>query len=197
MAIDLDSIRETIILSIKHSIGDDLAQGINDDTGLDEGIVLLSRQDLPESMYPYAILDLLLIDDTDWHLTSRGFNEDSDYEYNTHKTLQFQITVYGNHELGGEAIQIINKLESSYRREDMLDILKAGLVSLAKIEQVMIMPELLQTDYLEVSAIKLSVRVNDKYVDPDLESIEDVKIQGELTCNLDDDPIEINIDTTT
>lgn len=198
MALDLEQIKETIIKSIKHSIGDQLFQAENPDTGQEEGMVLQTRQDIPEQMYPYVLLDLLEIKDTDWYLTSMCYDETEDkHGYNTHKDLRFQISVYGNIEHGGEAMYLANCLATSYRREDMLMILREGNVSLGNVEEVPLAAELLATDYLEGAFLRMTVRVNDLYIDPELQSIENVIIEGELDCNRGEDPLDVNVDTTT
>ena len=102
---------------------------------------------------------------------------------------------------GGDAISLATKLATAYRREGMLQILYDGGLGLVDVEQTQINPELLQTDWLEVSFVQLSVRVNDVDVDPDIESIEQVDITGELDCTIlgepDENPLEVDIQVGT
>jgi hypothetical protein len=195
MALNYKAIHKTVIDSIKAAIGSDLAQTTNPDTLETYGIVLRSRPNpaisIPE--YPYAVLDILGSRDTDWYLTELAYDEQTDeFEYRTHKTLDMQISIFG-----GDANEIGEKLHTSYRREDILEILSNGGLGLADIGSVQIIPELLQTDWLEASFIQLSIRVNDKYVNPELESIENVILDGDLEGTISGDPLTIHIDTTT
>lgn len=193
--LDYKEIRKTIIDSIKAAIGDDLSQTTNPATNETYGMVFNARPnpELPVPDYPYAVLDILGSKDTDWYLTDLTYDSAEDkFNYNTHKTLTMQVTIYG-----GDAMQLADKLSTAYRRDDILEILINGGLGLGDVENVQITPDLLQTDWLEIAFIQLSVRVNDKYVDPDLQSIENVIMDGELTGSLNSDPILIHIDTTT
>lgn len=70
MALDLKELRKVIIDSVKASIGGDLAQTENTDTNETYGTVFNARPnpELPVPEYPYAVLDILSIKDTDWYL---------------------------------------------------------------------------------------------------------------------------------
>ena len=194
MAIDLKEIRKTVIDTIKLAIGDDLSQEYNPDLDESYGMVFNARPNPEKAIpdYPYAVLDIKGIQDVDWYLTQLVFDEVTDkFQYETHKQIDMQITVYG-----GDATSLANKLATAYRRDDMIIVLTNGGLALADVQNTQILPELLQTDFLEVSFVQLSVRVNDISVDPTLESIENVILNGELNGTLSGDPLEVHIDTT-
>lgn len=192
MALDINAIRKTVIDSVKAAIGSDLSQTYN--PALDEsyGTVLVARpnKEMPIPAYPYAVLDILSIKDTDWHVTNLVFDEDADrFVWETHRTLDMQISIFG-----GDAISIGNKLEVAYRMDSIREILIEGGLGLVDVYQVQILPELLQTDWLEVAVVKLSVRANDKYTDPVVEAIESVSLTGEIEDALVLDPMTITVD---
>ena len=195
MALDLREIRKTVIDSIKLAIGSDLSQTTNPVSLETYGMVLNARPNPEKAIpdYPYAVLDITNIEDTAWHITTKTYDETLDeWKYETSKTLQMQVSIYG-----GDAIQIGNKLSTAYRREDVRGILNSGNLALAEVASVKILPELLQTDFLEAAFISLTIRTYDVSVDPELESIEFVIMDGELECLDDCDPTLIHIDTTT
>lgn len=194
MALDFTAIRTTVINSIKLSIGDQLSQTYNPDLDVEYGTVLNARPNPEKAIpdYPYAVLDITGSSDTDWYLTAQRYDEiTDDWQYETSKTLDLQITIYG-----GNAIQIAEELKTSYRRDDMISLLRAGGIGIGDVQQVQILPELLQTDFLEVAFVQLTIRVTDTYVDESLESIENVVLDGELDCTLSGNPINIFIDTS-
>lgn len=203
MALDLKAIRRTVIDSVRQSIGTQLTQQVNPTTQESYGIVLNARPNpsIAQPDFPYAVLDVTSISDTDWFLTNLVFDEDLDrWQYETHKTLEMSITIYGD-----GALSLADQLATSYRRYDMLDVLSDGDVSLAEVNTVTILPELMQTDWLDVGVVTLSVRANDIYVDPDMESIEAVYIEGTLNdaatgdltleAHYDDRPFIFTVDT--
>ncbi len=200
MALDFKEIRKVVIDTVKLAIGDLLTQTTNPQTQETYGIVFNARPnpELPVPDYPYAVLDILTSNDTDWYLTALTYDDgDDEFAYNTHKTLEVQVSIYGsNTTLGLRAIDIAENLKTAYRRDDMIALLRAGGIGLGDVETVQILPELLQTDFLEAAFVQMSLRVNDMFVDPNLESIENVIIDGELTGSLNSDPILIDIDTT-
>jgi len=178
VALDLNAIRKTVIDSVKAAIGSDLSQTYNPVLDETYGTVLMARPngELPVPEYPYAVLDILSIRDTDWHITNLIYDEVNDkFIWETHRTLDMQISIYGT-----DALSLANKLEMAYRMDSIREILIEGGLGLVDVRQVQILPELLQTDWLESAFIKLSVRANDKYTDPDLGAIESVVITGEL-----------------
>lgn len=191
MALDLNAIRKTVIDSVKAAIGSDLSQTYNPVLEESYGTVLVARPngELPIPNYPYAVLDVLSIRDTDWHITNLVYDEDADkFVWETHRTLDMQISIYG-----GDAISLANKLEVAYRMDSIREILIEGGLGLVDVRQVQILPELLQTDWLESAFIKLSVRANDKYTDPELGAIESVVITGELEDAAVLDPMTITV----
>lgn len=194
MALDMREIKKTVIDSVKASIGSLLTQETNQATQETYGLVMLARPnpEKPIPAYPYAVLDLLSVKDDDWHTTNFVQSEvTGDFQYETHKELEFQITIYG-----GDAIAIAEQLATSYRRDDILLVLKQGSIALRDVETVTINPELLQTDFLEVGVVKLSIRANDIYIDPNIECIEDVVMAGTLErYEGDPDPLTVNVDT--
>ncbi len=195
MALDFNAIRKVIIDSIKLSIGDQLSQTTNPVTTETYGMVFNARPnpELPIPEYPYAVVDILSSADVDWYLTNlRNDVDTGEWQYETHKSLEFQVTIFG-----GKAIQLAEQLKTSYRRDDVLEILLLGDLALADADTVLIQPELLQTDFLEVGVVKLTVRVNDVFIDPSLETIENVILDGTLEGTVSGDPLIINIDTTT
>ncbi len=195
MALNFTDIRTTVIASIQLAIGSQLSQQTNPVLMTTYGTVFNARPnpELPVPEYPYAVLDILSSADTDWFLTNLVWdNTSEEWQYETHKTLEMQISIYG-----GNAIQIGENLKTAYRRDDVLAILIDGNIALADVQSTQILPELLQTDFLEVAFVQMSIRVNDVFVDPTLESIENVIMDGTLTGSLDSDPITIHIDTTT
>lgn len=195
MALDLKEIRKVVIDSIKAAIGSDLAQSYNPALDVTTGIVMNARPNPDKAIpdYPYAVLDVTNIKDDDWHVTNVSYDSNTDiHQYETHKQIDMQISIYG-----GDATSIASKLATAYRRDDVLEILALGAVGLKDVQQTQILPELLQTDFLEVSFVQLTIRVNDIFVDPLLESIEDVILDGELEESILGAPIDINIDTTT
>jgi len=195
VALDLNAIRKTVIDSVKAAIGSDLSQTYNPALDKTYGTVLTARPngELPIPDYPYAVLDILSIRDTDWHITNLVYDEVNDkFVWETHRTLDMQISIYGNG-VSQDAISLANKLEVAYRMDSIREILIEGGLGLVDVRQVQILPELLQTDWLETAFIKLSVRANDKYTDPDLEAIESVVITGELEDALVLDPMTITV----
>lgn len=194
MALDIREIKKTVIDSVKASIGSLLSQTTNPQTQETYGLVMLARPnpEKPIPEYPYAVLDLLSVKDDDWYTTN--FVQDSvtgEYQYETHKELDFQVTIYG-----GDAIAIAEQLATSYRRDDILLVLTQGGIALRDVETVTINPELLQTDFLEVGVVKLSVRANDIYIDPSIECIENVVMTGTLErYEGDPDPLTVDVDT--
>jgi len=198
VALDYKEIRKTIIDTVKAAIGDDLTQMTNPVSTETYGLVMNARPnpEKPIPSYPYAVLDITGTRDTQWHTTNLTYDGLTDFwEYDTHKTMDLQITVYGNNATM-DAHEIAEKLATSYRRDDIREILSLGDLGLVDVEAVQIQPELLQTDFLEVSVVQMSIRVNDKFVDPSMESIEDVILHGELDCTVSGDPLDIDIDTT-
>ena len=194
MAIDLKEVRKTVIDSIKLAIGDDLSQTTNPVTQETYGLVMNARPnpEKPVPEYPYAVLDVLAIDDTDWYLTALNYDSGSDrLRYETHKTITMQISIFG-----GDAILLGNKLATAYRRDDMITLLREGEIGIADVQNVQILPELLQTDWLEAAFVQLTVRVNDIFIDPESEIIDAVILDGELECTGTGTPIPIHIDTT-
>lgn len=194
MALDFVALRTTIISAINQAIGDDLSQTVNPETGESYGTIFKARPnpELPVPSYPYAVIDLLSISDTDWYLTNLVYDEDTDlWQYETHRTLEYQISIFGD-----EVMTLGDTLKSSFRRAEIIELLANGGIGIADVQQVTINPELLQTDFLEVSVVILTVRVNDIYVDENTGSIEYIILDGELTGSLSSDPLEINIDTT-
>lgn len=195
MALNLREIKKVIIDSVKASIGDQLTQETNPVTLETYGMVLNARPNPEISVpdYPYAIVDLISTQDDDWYLTNHCWNEtDQAFEYQTHKLLTFQITIFG-----GEALGLAEALLTSYRRDDILQILADGGLGFAEAETTTILPELLQTDWLDVGVVKMSVRANDIYSDTSTEIIENVVMDGELYhYDGDPDPLSITVDTT-
>lgn len=182
MALDLNAIRKTIIDSIKAAIGDDLSQTHNPVLNKTYGTVLLARPngEIPIPQYPYAVLDIIGITDTAGYLTSRYYDDSlGKFIWETHRTLDIQISIYGDNN-SSDAISIANKLHVSYRMDSILQILIDGGLGLARIESVRILPELLQTDWLNVAVLKLSVRASDKHIDENLTSIESIVTTGQL-----------------
>lgn len=197
MALDLREIKKTIISSIKASIGSDLAQQYNPVLGVSYGTVFQARPnpELPVPEYPYAVIDITGINDTDWYLTNFVFNEDvGHYQYETHTTLDIQVSIYGEN-----ALYLAQKLKASYRRQDILCIISDGGLGIGDVETVNINPELLQTDFLEVGFVQMTVRANDIYIDEDdtVGDFNTVDMDGELYCNKGDDPIPVNVYVTT
>jgi len=195
VALDLREIKKTVIDSIKAAIGDDLSQTYNSVLDESYGTVLLARpnKELPTPAYPYAVLDVTAIENVGNHLTFLYYDTDLDqFVYETHKNIDMQVSIYGT-----GAMQLANKLEGAYRIDVIREILINGGLGLGDVQQVQILPELLQTDFLEVAFIKLSVRASDRYVDVDLTSIDDVVLTGELYDATIVDPLTITVDTTT
>jgi len=195
VALDLKAIRKTVIDSIKAAVGDDLSQTFNPALNETYGTVLIARPngELPIPEYPYAVLDILGIRDTAWYLTTRTYDETTGkFSWETHRTLDIQISIYGDNNLL-DALSIANKLSVSYRMESIQQILIDGGLGLASVDQVQILPELLQTDWLNVAFLKLSIRANDKYVDADLAAIESINITGGLYDATVIDPLPITI----
>lgn len=194
MALNFKEIRKTVIDSVKAAIGSDLSQTTNPITQETYGMVLNTRPD-PEiavPAYPYAVLDVLSVRDTDWHTTSQYYDDElGGLVYETSKTIDFQVTIYG-----GDAISIGAKLQTAYRRGDIRAILLSGGLGLVRVHGVQILPELVQTDWLEVSPVQLSMRVNDIEIDLNVGSIESVEVDGVLEDNLSEDPLEIQISVT-
>ncbi len=194
MALDFKEIRKTVIDSVKEAIGDDLTQVDNPITSETYGAVFNARPnpEKPIPDYPYAVLDVLSVRDTDWYLTQKVYDQQTDqFQFETHMTIEMQISIYG-----GDAIMLAEKLKVSYRREDIIAILREGGLGIADVQSVEILPELLQTDFLEAAFIKLSVRVCDVHIDPVSDIIEDAIVDGELVCTKSGDPLPIHIDTT-
>ena len=190
MALDFQEIKKTIIDSVKKAIGDQLSQTTNPATGETYGMVFNARPnpELPVPDYAYAVLDLTALEDVDWYLQSLSYNEDTQlYEYRTPKKLTFQVSVFG-----GGGMTLANQLATAYRRDDILEILSDGGLGVDDVEQVTILPELLQTDFLEVGIVSLTIRAMDIYSDSTVGSIETVTVTGELTCNLSDEPLYVN-----
>ncbi len=195
MALDINAIRKVIIDSVKHSIGDLLSQTYNPVTEEYYGMVFNARPnpELPVPEYPYAVVDVRTSGDVDWYLTNLRNDVNTDvWQYETHVVLDVTVTVYG-----GEAIQLAEQIKTSYRRDDVLNILRLGDIAIGDIDTVQIQPELLQTDFLEVGIMVMSIRVCDVYIDTSLETIENVILEGELDGTVSGDPLVINIDTTT
>jgi hypothetical protein len=194
MALDFREIRKTVIASINAAIGSDLSQTYNPVLDESYGTILTARpnKELPVPEYPYAVLDITGVKDTDWHITNMSYDDElNKFYYETHRTLDMQISIYG-----GDAISLANKLVVAYRVDTIREILISGGLGLVDVKQVQILPELLQTDFLEVAFVKLSVRANDKTVDEDLTSIDDIVLTGELEGALVQDPMTISVDTT-
>lgn len=180
MALNFNEIKKTIIDSIKESIGDQLSQTTNPASGETYGMVFNARPNPPLAVpeYSYAVLDLTNIEDVDWYLTNLKYNEETEqYQYETHKQLTFQISVFGE-----GALSISNQLATSYRRDDIISIMSNGGLGIADVQQVTIMPELLQTDWLEVGILQLTIRASDIYSDESIESIQAVILSGVLDC---------------
>ena len=191
MTLVLNDVKTIIVNTIKLAVGPDLKQAKNPDTGDMEGIVIQARKGKPMKKYPHACIDLLTIGDIGHPLTATTYDADADdWAVNTHQEISFQIKV-----LGGDATQIAQKLKTAYRRTDMLAILRLGGLGLAEVKQVTILPELLQTDFLEVGIVNLSVRVNDRTVDTSIENIEYVQLTGTLETGISGD-IAVSVDTT-
>lgn len=194
MALDFTAIRTTVIESVQQAIGSQLSQQTNPVLMETYGTIFNARPnpELAVPEYPYAIVDILSSEDTDWFLTNLVFDRDTEkWQYETHKTLELQISIFG-----GDAIQIGENLKTAYRRDDMILILERGDIALADVQSTQILPELLQTDFLEVAFVILTIRVNDIFVDPTVESIENVITEGELEGTISGDPLIISIDTT-
>ena len=151
---------------------------------------LIQKKPIPD--YPYAVIDLVSSQDVDWFTTQFVQDDQTgEFRYETHKELAFQITIYG-----GDAIAIAEQLSTSYRRDDILLIISQGGLGLSDVETVNIDPELLQTDFLEVGVVRLSVRANDIYTDPSIECIENVVMDGTLSrYEGDPDPLTMTVDT--
>ena len=199
MALDFREIKKTIIDSIKAAVGDDLYQTYNPILDESYGTVFMARPnpELPKPPYPYAVVDITGVKDTDWHLTNLVYDEDQDrFQYETHRTLDIQISIFGDQQNPSSAMNIANKLEVAYRMEGITQILIEGGLGLVRVQPVQILPELLQTDYLEVPFRKMSVRVNDVYIDTDSEAIETIVLDGELEDAIQDELI-VTVDTTT
>jgi len=191
MALDFKEIRKTIIDAVKASIGDDLSQTTNPVTQETYGMVFNARPnpELPVPEYSYAVLDITGVDDTDWYLTNLNYNESSgSYCYETSKTLNVQISIFGS-----DALLLSEKLKTSFRRQSILDIISEGGLGIGDIQNVQILPELLQTDWLESAFLQMTIRANDVYEDTDLSAIQAVVVHGELECSLSSDPMDIDI----
>lgn len=194
MALDFKAIRTTVIETIQLAIGPLLSQQFNPVLQQSYGTVFNARPnpELPVPTYPYAVVDITSSEDTDWFLTNLVHDLSTDkWQWETHKTVSLQISIFG-----GDAIQIGETLKTAYRRDDVLEILINGDIALADVQTTQILPELIQTDWLEVSFLQLTIRVNDIFIDQNLQSVESVILDGELTGSLSSDPIEIHIDTT-
>ena len=194
MALDFTAIRTTVIASVQQAIGSQLSQQFNPVLQQSYGTIFNARPnpELAVPTYPYAVIDILSSEDTDWFLQNLNYDSGTDqFSYQTSKTLTIQISIFG-----GNAIQIGENLKTAYRRDDMIEILAIGELGIADVQSTQILPELLQTDFLEVAFVQLSIRVNDIFVDPSLESIENVILDGELEGTTSGNPLTIHIDTT-
>lgn len=194
MALDYKEIRKTIIDSVKLAVGSQLTQTTNPITQETYGTVFNARPnpELPMPDYPFAVLDILTVQDTDWYTSDLGWNENLQmWVYATSKTLQVQVSVYGK-----DSMQIAENLQTAYRRQDVLDVLAGGQIGLASVQQTQLLPELLQTDFLEAAFVQMTLRIMDSYADPSLESIERIILDGQLEPTKDGNPIDVHVDVS-
>lgn len=140
--------------------------------------------------YPFIVLDLLSIDQTDaWELNKRADPITGDYIVDTNYDLLLSYTVYGD-----QAMTIANQLEGYFRLNRVLDTLceNTNGGNLVQTFPVQSIPQELANKFVDAASFDLIFTVTDTITDTETGTIDEINLTGELN-RIEDDPSPLPI----
>lgn len=200
--IDMTVLKRAVADNIRLIIGSDLSQQTDPDAPLVTYGTVLNKRPNPKAPipdYPYALIDVLGIRDTESYLVDTYFDDaEGGIVYITHRLVDVQISLYGE-----TSMQLASKLSVGYRKPDVIDSMSTANIGLYNVEAVQNVPEEYDTNFVERAVMVLTLNVKDVeiIVDEELAStIEIVNSNSELERYedaLDPLPVVLAADTTT